>query len=97
VAVKQRQGRQLPADAAYVVAIHSDNVAIEDLEFAEACRYLDDEAREGGGTYAAIGAVLFDNGWSITSSGQRWFVWENQAAAFARRPSPTLLTHFLQL
>jgi len=72
---------QLPEGDIGLVFLSSDNVRIEDIEFKQAVRYLEEQVIENR-TCTRLSGVLFDRGWVRWCDGQpkRFYLWCNPSS-----------------
>lgn len=73
-----RELEHLPNDEIGIIALKSDNVRIEDIEFESVIDCLNIEAKEND-TLKNLSGVLFDRSWF--SRGTRFYFWRNTRAS----------------
>jgi hypothetical protein len=86
IVTKSRQGKHVPQEQPYLVAIWSDKDSEEGLDFDLAVLELEKQQSGEGAGCREASAVLFSCGWTHLRSGKYWYVWENPATS--RRPLP---------
>ena len=73
------EAAQLPGDGIGLVILRSDNCRIEDIEYEQAVRYLEEQVLQND-TLERLSGVLFDRGVVLFSSGKRSYLWRNPRA-----------------
>ncbi len=73
------EAAQLPSDGIGLVILRSDNCRMEDIEYEQAVKYLEEQVLQND-TLLRLSGVLFDSGVVLLSSGKRSYLWRNPQA-----------------